>query len=310
VSTHNRKATRGKRLNLRPFITGCLTTQKTFGLSGRSLKELSIHLESLRLFCKNAGLCRIEQLTPQLLRAFLDLHAPRGKTHLKLVVWTLRTFGSYLALMQYLPDSPARELSHPVLRRREKLPRFLKPQELAALLDRAVQHHDLREAAVIMILCSAGLRPREVTLLRPQHVNPLRKVIAVTVKGGWLRLLPIANVLAEALQEYIQEYGLSGDTALFLNEWGRPIDVRWIERLVRRVAREAGIRRTVTPCMLRHTFATYMADRHGKTITRAFLGHGASASTDAYMHVVPSSYRTYMNMHPHQTLPMESADEE
>lgn len=172
------------------------------------------------------------------------------------------------------------------------------------------QHHDLREAAVIMLLCCTGLRPREITLLEPRHVNPLRSVIAVTVKGGWLRLLPIAGVLAEALQEYLQEYDLSGTCALFSNEWGRPIDRRWIERLVRRVAREAGIRRHVTPCMLRHTFATYMADRHGKAITRAYLGHGASASTDTYMHLVPRQYRAYMNMHPHQTLPMEKDDEQ
>lgn len=310
MSTNNRKKAGWRRLELTPFIHGCLSTQKTFGLSARSLKELDIHLQSLRLFCKNARLSDIRQLTPELLRGFLALHAPRGKTHLKLVVWTLRTFGSYLALMQYLPDSPSKNLSHPVLRRREKLPRYLRPQELAALLDRAVQHHDLREAAVIMILCSAGLRPREITLLQPRHVNPLRSVIAVTVKGGWLKLLPIAAVLAEALQEYMQEYDLSGTCALFANDWGRPIDIRWIERLVRRVAREAGIRRTVTPCMLRHTFATYMADRHGKAITRAYLGHGASASTDTYMHLVPRAYRAYMNMHPHQTLPMEKSDEQ
>jgi site-specific recombinase XerD len=62
--------------------------------------------------------------------------------------------------------------------------------------------------------------------------------------------------------------------------------------------------------MLRHTFATYMADRHGKEITRAFLGHSSSAATDTYMHLVPNSYRTYMNMHPHQTQPLEAADEE
>ena len=310
MSTNNRKNGVSKALDLAPFIQGCLAIHKSLGLSGRSLKEFGVNLEGLRVFCMTMKLHSIQQVTPDFLRGFLDLHAPRGKAHLKLVVWTLRTFGAYLAVMQYLPGNPAKDLSHPIMRRREKLPRYLSPGELADFLDRAIQHHDLREASVISLLCGAGLRPREITLLRPQHVNPLRKVIALTVKGGTLRLLPIATVLAEVLEEYLQEYGIPRDSALFLNEWGRPIDVRWIERLVRRVAIGAGIRRSITPCMLRHTFATYMADRHGKEITRAFLGHSSSAATDAYMHLVPSSYRTYMNMHPHQTQPLEAADEE
>jgi len=310
MSTNNRKKRVSGTLDLSPLVQGCLALHKTLGLSARSLRELGVNLEGLRVFCKTMRIHSIQQVTPELLRAFLDLHAPRGKVHLKLVVWTLRTFGAYLAVMQHLPGNPARDLSHPVLRRREKLPRFLHPGELSDFLDHAVQHHDLRDTSVIMLMCNAGLRPREITLLRPQHVNPLRKVIALTVKGGSLRLLPIAGVLAEVLEEYLQEFGIPRDSALFLNDWGRPIDVRWIERLVRRVAVGAGIRRNITPCMLRHTFATYMADRHGKAITRAYLGHGSSAATDTYMHLVPSSYRKYMNMHPHQTQPLEPRDEE
>ena len=309
MSSNNRKIAGRSIPDFSSVINECLSTHKMLGLSSRSLNEFRVNLESLREFCSLARARRVEKITPELLRIFLDLHADRGKMHLKLMIWTLRTFGAYLHLMHYLPQNPAKDLSHPIMRRREKLPRYLRPQELAALLDRAVQHHDLREAAVIILMCSAGLRPREITLLRPQHVNPLRKIIAVTVKGGWLRILPIAGVLAESLDEYIQQFGVTGDRAFFLNEWQRPIDVRWIERLVRRVAAGAGIRRTVTPCMLRHTFATYMADRHGKTITRAFLGHGAGASTDTYMHLVPRLHSTYMNMHPHQTLPWEPADE-
>jgi len=308
VSTGNRIHSPRPPLNLQPFIDGCLATHKTLNLSARSLRELACHLQSLRQFAKQARLQSINDLTPRLLHAFLDTHAFRGKTHLKLLVWALRTFGAWLAAMQYLGDSPAKSLSHPVLRRREKLPLYLRPQEFTAFLDTAVQQFDLRDCSVIMLMCNAGLRPREITLLQPQHVNPLRKVIALTVKGGSLRLLPIAGVLAEVLQEYLQEYGVQRGDPLFLNEWDRPIDVRWIERLVRRVATRAGIPRRITPNMLRHTFATYMADRHGKIITRAYLGHGAGASTDVYMHLVPSKYRQYMNAHPFQTQPRSSED--
>ena len=96
MSTHNRKNTVRHTLDLTPFIHGCLSIHKTLGLSTRSLKELRVNLESLRVFCGNMRLTAVQQITPELLRGFLDLHAPRGKVHLKLVVWTLRTFGAYL----------------------------------------------------------------------------------------------------------------------------------------------------------------------------------------------------------------------
>ena len=96
MSTDNRKFTPRRALNLTPFIHGCLSIHKTLGLSPRSLKELHVNLESLRVFCGNMRLTAVQQITPELLRGFLDLHAPRGKVHLKLVVWTLRTFGAYL----------------------------------------------------------------------------------------------------------------------------------------------------------------------------------------------------------------------
>ena len=75
-----------------------------------------------------------------------------------------------------------------------------------------------------------------------------------------------------------------------------------LERLVRDAARQAGIRHRVTPNILRHTFATWCADRHGAMVTRALLGHcGRSHSTDVYMHLIPGKFRVLMNNHPYQT---------
>jgi integrase/recombinase XerD len=275
------------------------------GLSGRSLKELGIHLRSLLQYCRVSKVRTCLAITPAFLEAFLDLNADRGRAHLKMVVWTLRTFGAYIACMQYLPDSPAKDLSHPVLRQRNKLPMYLRPQELDDFLETAWEHRTLAEATVISILCTAGLRPNEICKLRPQDINIAAKTMAVTVKGGWLRLMPIATVLAETLEEYFDEYAIATGQPLFVNQCNRPIDITWIQRLVRDVARQAGIRRPVSPRTLRHTFATYMAERHGKAVTRVLLGHATGASTDAYMHLAPARHRHFMNRHPFQTTPLQ-----
>lgn len=308
MAKYNRKkAAATSTPSLKECVAACLNVQRTMGLSGRSLKELGIHLRNLLAFCRVSRIRRCAGITPKFLQAFLETNAHRGKAHLKMVVWTLRTFGAYLAVMQYLPDSPAKEISHPIMRKRNTLPQYLRVNELSDFLETACNNHSLADLTVIMFMCNAGLRPSEICKLRQQDINVVTKTIAVTVKGNWLRLMPIATILAETLEEYFQQYDRSPSAPLFLNQWGRPIDVRWIERLVHGVAREAGIRRCVTPCILRHTFATYLADRHGKAVTRVLLGHAVGASTDTYMHLAPSQHRDYMNRHPLQTTPGEGA---
>jgi integrase/recombinase XerD len=294
---------RRRRLQLQPYITGCIELERSMKLSRRSLNELSSKLDDFKSWSKTIPLYSLEYITADLLSTFLEHNSHRGKIYLKLAVWALRIFGAYLAVMQFLPDSPAKKLSPPRLPARHKLPEYLRPDELTMFINHLVGDRSLLDQSVLLLMCNAGLRPREVTQLRPRDINPLRRIVAVTVKGGWKRLLPISSALAEILEEYLQHYAILPNDNLFSNEWDRPIDVRWIERLTRKAVKGSGIRRKITPRMLRHTFATYMADRNGKQITRAFLGHSNSKSTDTYMHLIPGKYRRYMNMHPFQTDP-------
>lgn len=299
---------RRRKLDLRPLIKGCVDLHHSLNLQRRSLNELTRQLEDFRSWCRIVGIRKLEDITGDLLKSFLEQNVHRGKTHIKLAVWALRIFGGYLAVMDHLPDSPAKNLSHPKFPYRRKLPEYLRPQELEDFTGYLVDQRPLLEQAVILLMLNAGLRPKEVVLLRPQDVNPLRRIVAITVKGGWKRILPISTVLSEILEEYLQQYAILPASVLFSNEWDRPIDVRWIERLTHRIAAGAGINRRITPRMLRHTFATYMAERNGKRITKMFLGHGASKSTDTYIHVLPGKYRQYMNMHPFQTDPQGDSD--
>jgi integrase/recombinase XerD len=216
----------------------------------------------------------------------------------KAAVWAIRKLGSYLALFQFLPHNPAAAISHPKMSPRTKLPEYLTPQELHQLMEVAVCKRPLRDSAVVALLACNGLRPQELALLRLEDVDFKREMLRLTVKGGWVRIMPMARTMVEQLRDYVQHTQLPGER-LFYNDWGNPIDKRWVLRLVKGVGREAGIKRVVTPRMMRHTFATYMADRHGKEVTRALMGHGASRSTDVYMHLVPGKFRQYAKQHPY-----------
>jgi integrase len=108
--------------------------------------------------------------------------------------------------------------------------------------------------------------------------------------------MPLSEAMADTLADYCEEYP-EREAPLFVNSWRRPINVHWIRRLVVRLGRGAGIEHHVCPRMLRHTFGTYMAERNGKPVTRALLGHGTNASTDVYMHLAPRAYRKSINRH-------------
>jgi len=87
--------------------------------------------------------------------------------------------------------------------------------------------------------------------------------------------------------------------ALFINDKGRPVTISWIQHMVRQAGRDAGIPFPLTPRHLRHTFATHAADRHGRFITSALLGHAHSCTTQVYVHLSPRYFRSIMNQHPY-----------
>jgi len=283
------------------LVDQCIHAECVRGLSRRSVAELRHHLGSFAAFVVEHSVASLDGITPLLIKDFLLDANPAGSASVgKAMVWTLRKFGAFLALRQLLPDNPAKGIGHPKARPREKLPEYLKAGRLRVLMESAALTHSLQDLTVLALLSTTGARPVEIARLRLKDVFVEQQFIFFHVKGGWYKRTPISEAMAETLRDYLLEDAPPGP-ALFTNNWGRPIDRSWIERLVRTAGMEVGIRR-LTPRILRHTFATYLADRHGTPVTRALLGHcQRSHSTEVYMHLIPSKFRVLMNRHPYQT---------
>jgi len=292
-------------VDINPLIDACVEHAESRKLGNRSCKEIRFILSRLSAYCTKEKINSIHELTPALLQDFiLEYPGKNSAAQVKPVVWVLRKFGAFLALLQLLPDNPARHLSHPKHNRREKLPNYLRPNELSTFLETTVNHFSKTEQAAICLLAIAGLRPHELGELQIKDLFLSRLFIYVKVKGGWYRQTPIATTLADILQDcLVYEWAhKKADAFLFINTWNKTIDNRWSLRLVKKVTKKAGIKRNITPLTLRHTFATYAADRHGKIVTRDLLGHCPSShSTDVYMHLVPSKFQQLSNGHPYQT---------
>jgi integrase/recombinase XerD len=282
----------------------CLDAERSRGLSKRSLDEVEHWIDRFGMFAQSLKLATPKDVTTGIIRDFIIAANPKDSASLgKTIVWCMRKFCSFLALRQVLPVSPAQPIPHPKARPREKLPEYLKPSELSALLETAFTKRSLQDLTIISLLVTAGPRPKEIVTLRRKDIFIGEQFVFLKVKGGWYKRTPISESMAETFREYLDTIPRNRPL-LFPNQWGKPIDTRWIERMVRDAAAQAGIKRRVTPRILRHTFATYAADRHGITVTRALLGHSNHShanTTEVYMHLIPSKFRVLMNCHPYQT---------
>lgn len=297
----------GALVSIRDAIEGCLGQEETRGLQPRTLKELARYLGELATDCETKGLGSVEMLTPMILDDYALVRCRgRGAPLVKAVVWSLRTFGAYLALRGLVVSNPAAALRHPHVSPRARLPRYLSAAQLRGLLETAAQRRPGRDLAILALLATTGLRPHEVVDLRRHDVLVGQQRLQARVKGGWCKHTPLSDSMAAVLGDYLGGRQDDGP-AVFVHASGEAVSVSWLRRMVAQAGEDAGLPCRLTPRLLRHTFATHAADRHGRPITTALLGHRHGATTEIYTHLSPRRFRALMQRHPYQaTIPLGS----
>jgi integrase/recombinase XerD len=206
------------------------------------------------------------------------------KTSLYMVTMALKCYFDDLGL------DTASTLPRP--QRRKSLPKFLTEAEAHRLL--MACEHDPRDHAIITIMAYTGLRVSEVCHLDCEDINLGERTLnVVSGKGDKDRMVVFAQPTAMALRRWLEARQEVGSDALFVNNRGGRISPRSVQRIVKRYASEAGIRKVVTPHVLRHTMATTLL-RHGADIRiiQQLLGHSSIATTQIYTHVDDAMLRT------------------
>ncbi len=281
-------------------VQHCLEAEASRSLSVNSLKELRRYLNEFTTYCQEQKLTSVDGLTPVFLKTYTEQRCEDKSPVLKkAVVWALRKFGNYLALIQVVEKNPAQDLRHPKMHPRSQLPRYLSQKELRLLLKYSAFHLNQRDFLIILLLASTGLRPNEIVLLRQSDVHLHQYRLDLHVKGGWCKKTPLCKSMVNLLADYLSTKSDS-DSAVFMNNKALPVTVSWIQRLVKCTGKDAGLSLSLTCNHLRHTYATYAADRHGKVITKALMGHQWLKTTEIYTHLSPSYFRPLAQGHPFQ----------
>ena len=187
------------------------------------------------------------------------------------------------------------------------LPRYLTPAQVETLLGAPDLTRPLgvRDRAILEVMYATGLRASEVIGLRAENVDMDLGIVRVLGKGRKERLVPLGTVARDWVRRYLDETRgrlTKGKTAptLFVNHRGRPLSRMGLWGIVRRHAVTAGVERTLTPHVLRHSFASHLLERGADLRSlQAMLGHADISTTQIYTHVTRERLRRlYDQYHP------------
>ena len=218
---------------------------------------------------------------------------------------TLRQFFRFLKAERVCEVNPTEDIDLPRFGRR--LPDFLTVEEVDRLLaapDRRT-HRGLRDAAMLETLYATGLRVSELVRLRLRDINFDAGYLMAFGKGRKERLVPIGEVAVAGLRTYIETgravfTGGRALDALFLTHHGRVMTRQGFWKLLGRYAVAAGIRKSISPHKLRHSFATHLVERGADLrAVQAMLGHVDIGTTEIYTHMSRGHLRSvYDKFHP------------
>jgi integrase/recombinase XerD len=206
-------------------------------------------------------------------------------------VSAIRTYYGFLLAEGRVEADPSDRLEMP--RRGRRLPETLSVAEVEALLGAPQVDEPLawRDRALLELAYGAGLRVSELCGLRVTDLLLAEGLVRVLGKGSKERLVPIGRKVIGAVSVYLHQVrpeldrGKTKDRVL-LNSRGEPLSRVGAWGVVKRRARQAGIRKRVTTHTLRHSFATHLLE--GGADLRAvqeMLGHADLSTTQIYTHV-------------------------
>ncbi|MCC6753819.1 MAG: tyrosine-type recombinase/integrase [Saprospiraceae bacterium] len=216
----------------------------------------------------------------------------------------LRTYFSFLQRSGIRQDNPAKGLLMPKLPKR--LPSVVRPADLADVATAHTTEGDygaLLEGVLIRCFYELGLRRSELINLQQRHVDLVARQLKVLGKGGKERIIPFGKELSELLSRYLikrDEMELGFDGFMFVSSKSKPLYAKQVYQIVHRWL---GGRTTISkrsPHVLRHSFATHLADA-GADINaiKTLLGHANLGATQVYVHnSIEQLVKTYHSCHP------------
>jgi integrase/recombinase XerD len=284
-------------------------------LAAHTLDSYARDLAALTAFAAGRAE-RVDALDRRALEAFVREQMTRGLSPRSVarMVAAIRGYYRFLVVNGERPHSPADDLRPPSAW--PALPKFLSVDEV----DRLIAQPDvatplgLRDRAMIELLYATGLRVSELINVRTADLHLDEGYLTCIGKGNKERIVPIGDQAVHWITRYQREgrpllttTGRGGERIqrarrelLFLNTRGGPLSRVGFWKNLKRYGRIASLPRTLSPHVLRHSFATHLLERGADLrAIQMMLGHSDLSTTQIYTHVLAARLRAvYDRFHP------------
>ncbi len=282
-----------------------MTTEKNS--SPKTLENYTLALRLLREWLGDR-FTKWRNLTPDHFRAYLfELQkAELARSTVRLRFAAYRSFYKFLVHRRGYPKSPVAEVELP--KADKPLPVVLTLTQIEELLalpmkseleGQAPSWMRERDAAILELFYSTGLRLAELASLDVEDIDTVNESVRVMGKGSKERLVPIGSFAMKAMQVYRSAAEVF-EGPLFISKLRKRLSTRSINSVLKKYLGQSSIAFNVTPHKLRHSFATHLLD-HGADLrsVQALLGHASLSTTQIYTHVTKERLReAYTNAHP------------
>lgn len=217
----------------------------------------------------------------------------------------IKSFYTFLLYNDIIEHNPTELLELPKIGKH--LPEVLSLDEIERMEDAIdlSKNEGQRNLAIIEMLYGSGLRVSELINVKLSNINIDKKYILIEGKGSKQRLVPLSDESLKQLNYWLIDRNKLDikpkcEDYLFLNRYGRPLTRVMILVIIKDLAAKAGIKKTVSPHTLRHSFATHLLEGGANLrVIQMMLGHEDLATTEIYTHLNLQYLREeVLNHHP------------
>ncbi len=263
------------------------------GLSSNTLVSYRRDLAKFFDYLKSRRIASPERVTRQMITSFMLAEKDRGLSanSISRALACLKTFFKFLVRETKIKEDVTSVIESPKLWK--KLPFTLNLDEVESLL-MAPNVRDImgaRDKACLELMYATGMRVSELINLKMNDINMEVGFAKCFGKGSKERIVPFGRKAKESIARYVEKsrpafLKKKVSNFLFLTRLGKPMSRQTFWKTIKKCAREAGIKKDITPHSLRHSFATHILERGADLrIVQELLGHADISTTQIYTHV-------------------------
>ncbi len=277
--------------------------------SFHTIRAIAVDLSQFSAILSSMGVETVDEISLDNIREYLKIlwEGKYNKTSIARKLSSIRGFLRYLKENDIITQNPAELLR--TVKLPKKLPRALSKEDVFKLIEYGPKgRYTLRDKVILELLYGCGLRVSELVNLDWEDID---------LKEGWLivkegkgrkeRGIPLGEYAITALRKWQEQTKKTSGPIFPGDSPSKRISARTIHRVVKRSAKNAGLKGDISPHTLRHSFATHMLEGGASLrVVQTLLGHKSLLTTQRYLKITVDRLKEiYKNIHPRNKINRE-----